>query len=99
MQTTIHEQTYSTTFLLVNLPKHHIFLGAPWLRATNPKINWNAKDTVDVRRTSPAMEFAIDSTPTNVNEEIPSYIQDYQLVFSEQAAKRMPMLRPYDMRI
>ena len=29
------------TFLLVNLPKHKIFLGSPWLQTHNPKIDWN----------------------------------------------------------
>lgn len=25
-----------TTFLLINLPKYHIYLGSPWLETNNP---------------------------------------------------------------
>ena len=52
----IHGRKWKEQFLVTGLGKHRIILGLPWLRKTNPVIDWE-KGTLEWRNPKPINPF------------------------------------------
>ena len=80
-----------TQLLVTTIGKEEIILGLPWLRKTNPQINW-AQSTIQINQA----EFDRVYFPKEQKPQYPAYCKPWAKVFEKKAAERFPNPRPYD---
>jgi hypothetical protein len=108
------KETKKMVFYVTNLGRDRIILGMPWFKVFNPQIDWEngtiphriimmtQKATMEVNRITQAIDWAIQAEQKKKrlteNDVLEPY-QEYQEVFSEEAAKRFPPSREEDHEI
>ena len=80
-----------TQLLVTTIGKEEIILGLPWLRKTNPQINW-AQSTIQINQA----EFDRVYFPKEQKPQYPAYCKPWAKVFEKKAAERFPNPRQYD---
>ena len=78
-------------FLIANLNDSEAILGADWLFATNPQIDWRDQ----------SLQFNNSGKIRTIkgNPLIPLHYQEFADVFSEEKAARFPLKKPWDLSI
>ena len=101
-------------FYVVDLPAYCCLLGAEWLSVHNPSINFRSKElsfnsdycNSYCKNASPSHPVhSVARTPSNntrvekIINSLPSQLLEFQDVFNESNAHRLPPHRPYDCEI
>ena len=71
-----------TQLLVTTIGKEEIILGLPWLRKTNPQINW-AQSTIQINQA----EFDRVYFPKEQKPQYPAYCKPWAKVFEKKAAE------------
>jgi hypothetical protein len=91
-----------SAFFAIDSPNHSVILGIPWLRSTNPQIDWReGKISPNDPRLRPA---TIDLTNLNITLPVPEFqipdqYKTFEHVFQKRQADKLPEHRSYDCSI